>query len=147
MENFALRGASPNDSEFVYSTRKAAFREYVEQVRGWDEERERQVHEGRFLPRNFRVITLAGVDVGYMATVVEPECLMLNQLFILPAYQSRGIGAECMTRLIQEARGLGLPIRLRALKVNIRAIAFYKRLGFSITGETDTHHIMERSAT
>ena len=146
MEGLTLRQAVPEDSELAYSTRKAAFREYVEQVRGWNEEKERQIHEGRFLPQNFRIIDLAGVDVGYMATVVEPGCLKLNQLFILPEYQGRGIGGECMARLLEEARAIGLPVRLRALKVNVRAIAFYERLGFAIVGETGTHFVMACSA-
>ncbi len=146
MTGLTLRRAGPGDSEFVYSARKAAFREYVEQVRGWDEAKEREVHEGRFLRQNYRVISLQGTDVGYMATVVEPGCLKLNQLFILPEHQGKSIGGECMMRLIDEARGLALPVRLRALKVNVRAIAFYRRFGFAIVGETETHFVMERGA-
>jgi hypothetical protein len=40
-------------------------------------------------------------------------------------------------------RQLGLPVRLRVMKVNPRALAFYERLGFMRTGETDTHDLME----
>ncbi len=46
----------------------------------------------------------------------------------------------------EEARGLGRPVRLRVLKVNPRARAFYERLGFRRTGETDTHDLMEWGA-
>lgn len=49
-------------------------------------------------------------------------------------------------RVISEARRLGLPIRLRVLKVNNRALAFYQRLGFTPVGETDTHILMEMAA-
>jgi len=38
MDNLKLRKATANDSEFAYRTKKAAFRKYVEQVWGWDEE-------------------------------------------------------------------------------------------------------------
>ncbi len=69
----------------------------------------------------------------------------MNQLFLLPEYQSKGIGRECMLRVIEEARRLGLPVRLRVLKVNPRALAFYERLGFARTGETETHHLMEKT--
>ena len=46
--------------------------------------------------------------------------------------------------VLDAASKLGLPVRLRVLKVNLRATAFYERLGFSITGETDTHFLMQK---
>jgi hypothetical protein len=42
MDNLRLKKATANDSEFAYRTKKAAFRKYVEQVWGWDEEEQRQ---------------------------------------------------------------------------------------------------------
>ncbi len=38
---------------------------------------------------------------------------------------------------------LGLPVRLGVLKVNDRAVTFYKMLGFEID-ETDTHFLMQQ---
>jgi hypothetical protein len=34
-----MRKAVPEDREFAYRVRKASFRDYVEQVEGWDYER------------------------------------------------------------------------------------------------------------
>ncbi len=65
-----LRKAGPDDSEFAYCVKKAAFRAYVEKVWGWDEEEQRQFHEQRFEAQDFRIINLAGTDVGIMAVVV-----------------------------------------------------------------------------
>jgi RimJ/RimL family protein N-acetyltransferase len=39
---------------------------------------------------------------------------------------------------------LGVPVRLRVLKVNPRALAFFERLGFARAGETETHVLLER---
>jgi hypothetical protein len=36
MNGLTLRKASPNDSEFAYGVKRAAFKEYVEKVGGWD---------------------------------------------------------------------------------------------------------------
>lgn len=44
---------------------------------------------------------------------------------------------------MDEARRLGLPVRLQVLKINPRALSFYERSGFVRTGETDTHILME----
>jgi putative acetyltransferase len=143
MDDLVLRPAGPNDSEFAFRVKEAAFRQYVEKVWGWDEAEQRRLHEERFAAQDFRVISVAGTDVGIMAVVVAPDCLKLNQLFILPEHQGKGIGSACMRLIMDEARGLGLPVRLRVLKVNPRARAFYQRLGFVRTGETDTHDLME----
>ncbi len=144
MDDFILRKATADDSEFAYQTKKAASRSYVEKVWGWDEEEQRQLHERRFISQDFYVIQASGIDVGILAMVREPDCVKLNQLFILPEYQSRGIGAACMMRVIEDAEALKLPVRLRVLKVNGRAIVFYERLGFKSIGENDTHLLMER---
>lgn len=143
MSSLTLRKASPNDSEFAYRAKTAAFKEYVEKVEGWDEDEQRQLHEQRFGTQDFRVINLAGTDVGIMAVVVAPDCVKVNQLFLLPEHQNKDIGRRCMLVLMEEARELRLPVRLRVMKVNPRALAFYQQLGFVRTGETDTHDLME----
>jgi len=140
-----MRKATADDSEFAYRTKKAAFRKYVEKVWGcWDEEEQRQLHERRFALQDFQVIQVSGIDVGIFSITREPDCVKVSQLFILPEYQRRGIGAACMMRIIEKAAASGLPVRLQVLKVNTRALAFFQRLGFSSSGESDTHVFMER---
>ena len=116
----------------------------MEEIENWDEDEQRQLHQQRFERGDFLVVNFAGTDVGIMAMNVAPDCMKVNQLFLLPEHQGKGIGRRCMLLIVEEARQLGLPVRLRVLKVNPRAIAFYERLGFGHTGETDTHHLMER---
>jgi GNAT superfamily N-acetyltransferase len=128
MNHLTLRKAGPNDSEFAYCAKKAALREYVEKVWDWNEEEQRLFHERRFVAQDFRVINLAGTDVGTMAVVVAPDCVKVNGLFLVPEYQGKGIGRRCMLVVMEEARQLGLPVRLQVLKVNPRALAFYERL-------------------
>jgi len=144
MNPISLRQATYDDSEFAYQIKKAAFREYVEKVWGWDEETQRQLHERRFASQDFKVIQVSGIDVGVLAIVRQPDCVKINQMFIVPGYQNMGLGTECMVRIINEAAASKLPIRLQVLKVNDRAIAFYQRLGFRSTGESETHILMEK---
>ena len=144
MNNLRLRKATANDSEFAYQTKKAAFRKYVEKVWGWDEDEQRQLHERRFTSQDFYVIQISGIDVGILAIVWQPDCVKVNQMFIVPEYQSRGIGAACIMRIIEDATIYKLPVRLQVLKVNTRAVAIYQRMGFRNTGESDTYVLMER---
>lgn len=83
MTNIALRGAGPRDSEFAYATKKAAFKEYVDKALGWVEDEQRRLHEQRFAAQDFTVVTLEDTAVGIMAVVVTPDCVTVNQIFLL----------------------------------------------------------------
>lgn len=144
ISNLRLREANADDSEFAYQTKKSAFREYVEKVWVWDEDEQRQLHQRRFASQDFQVIQVSDIDVGILTIVRQPDCVTVNQMFILPEHQSRGIGAACIKRIIEDAAVSRLPVRLQVLKVNKRAATFYQRMGFRNTGETDTHILMER---
>jgi len=144
MDNLTLRDAGPEDSEFAYRVKKAAFKESVEKVWGWNEEEQRQLHKKRFEAQDFRIINLGGIDVGILAMAISPDCIKVNQLFLLPEHQSKGIGRSCMQLIIDKALEMDLPIRLQVLKVNPRAQTFFLRLGFLTIGETNTHILLER---
>ena len=143
-KDIKLRKATEADREFTYQTVKSAYRNYVEQVWGWDEEQQRKLQEEWFTPGKFKVILAAGVDVGFLGVVHEPDCIRLKQIYLLLEHQNRGIGTACLTRILEEADALGLPVRLGVLKVNPRAMALYRRLGFQPTGENETHVQMKR---
>jgi len=104
MSNIAMRPATPGDSEFAYRVKRAAFKEYIEQVWEWDEGEQRRTHERRFVGEGFRIVTVAGEDVGFISVDPEPDCVHVHQLFILPEYHNKGIGRECMLRVMQEKR-------------------------------------------
>lgn len=139
MRGLEIRKAVANDSPFVYETKRAAFKEYVDQVFGWDEEQQHLLHRQRFVSQDFRIVGLNGKDVGILAVDIQADCVKLNQVFLAPEFQGLGIGKACMLQVMKEADQLKLPIHLQVLKVNPRARVFYERLGFVCTGETETH--------
>lgn len=139
----ALRDARPQDSEFAYQVKRAAFRQYVERNCEWDDDEQLRLHKKRFSAGGFRIISVDAVDVGFVSVVTAPDHLKVNQLFILPQHHGGGIGRQCMLLVMQEARELNLPVRLKVMKVNPRARQFYERLAFVCVGETDTHDLME----
>ena len=144
MEGLSFRKAYTCDSEFVFTVKKAAFREYAEQVWGWDDGYQKELHNRRFDSQDFRIIQFRGTDVGFLATSSTPDTLKVNQLFILPDYQGKGIGSACMMRIVDDANLDRKPVALQVLKVNTRGIAFYQSLGFIIVSESSTHFQMER---
>lgn len=144
MDNFELRTACQDDKEFVYEAKHAAMREYIEQTWGWDEQFQRKLHERRFESQEFQIVSVDGLDVGIMSVALEPDCVFLNQIYILPEHQGRGIGRECMQTVFDRASKSNLPVKLKVLRVNLRAAAFYERLGFTVWDDTDTHLLMQK---
>jgi len=144
VEELSFRKAHTSDSEFVFTVKKAAFREYVEQVWGWDDNYQRELHNRRFAAQDVCIIQFRGTDVGFLSTSSTPDTLKVNQLFILPEYQGKGIGSACMMRIVDDARLAGKSVALQVLKVNPRGTAFYQRLGFLIIGESSTHLQMKK---
>ncbi|MDE2700147.1 MAG: GNAT family N-acetyltransferase [Gemmatimonadota bacterium] len=144
MKELNIRKADATDSDFVFAVKKAAFREYVEQVEEWDDTHQRGLHNKRFDSQNFRIIQFQGNDIGFFSTSCTADSLKVYQFFIHPEYQGRGIGSACMTRILADADVSGKTVNLQVLKINIRGIAFYQRLGFSIVDEDSTHVQMKK---
>ncbi|UCG42945.1 MAG: GNAT family N-acetyltransferase [candidate division WOR-3 bacterium] len=138
-----LRRATPADSEFAFQTKKAALGRYIEQVWGWDEAEQRRFHEDRYARREYHVIQTSGADVGILVAERLPSHIAVYQLFVLPEHQGKGLGTECMKRILADAAALKLPVRLDVLKVNRQALRFYRGLGFRSVDETETHIKME----
>jgi ribosomal protein S18 acetylase RimI-like enzyme len=59
----------------------------------------------------------------------------------LPEFQGRGLGTTILGDVIEHARMGRRPVSLQVLKVN-PARRLYERLGFVISGESETHFQM-----
>lgn len=67
----------------------------------------------------------------------------LDDLYVLPAFQCRGIGTQIMEKCICQSEK---PLWLYVFSRNIRAISFYERFGFSLRETVGkTRLIMERN--
>ena len=147
MDGLSIRKACEADSDFVFAVKEAAFREYVDQVWGWDHIRQRKMHDARFASQDVRIIRFQANDIGYFSTSSTTDSVRVHQMFVLPEYQGKGFGTACMNRIVADARAQKKAVTLQVLKINTRGIAFYQRLGFKIVGEDDTHVQMETGET
>ena len=145
MEALNVRKAQATDSEFVFAVKKAAFREYVERIWGWDDTYQKELHNRRFASQDLRIIQFNRTDVGFLSTSSTRDTLKVDQIYILPEYQGRGIGAACMRDIINDANQEQKSVTLQVLRINTRATAFYQRLGFTTVDENSTHFQMKRS--
>lgn len=79
--------------------------------------------------------------------VDEDDHVMVGKIELLPAFQRQGIGTLLMTRILGAAEARQVPVRLQVLRTNTPARRLYERLGFTVTGQTETHFQMERTFT
>jgi ribosomal protein S18 acetylase RimI-like enzyme len=136
-----LRPAKEGDRVWLRALHHAAMREVVEQIWGWDEAEQDRYFDRAFDIEKVRIVRLDSDDVGAIRIDSFEDCLFLADIEIEPAYQGQGIGTRLILELQNEAGGLGLPVTLQVLKSN-RARQLYERLGFVVTGETETHYRM-----
>jgi len=142
MPEVSLRPATQQDGPFLYQLLKATMQAYVAQTWGWDEDWQRTTFWARFDPAHGQIIVRDGQDVGVLTVEEHADEVFLSQIYILPAHQGQGIGAVLIRSVLQRGTDLRLPVRLRVLRVN-PARRLYERLGFVVTGETDTRYFME----
>lgn len=136
------REAHASDHSFLRRLHHAAYRDVVVRQFGNWVESDQDAWFDQKLDSPIQVIELDGVPVGAIAVHDAADHVFLAELQILPEFQNRGIGTRMLCAEIERATALGFPIRLRVLLQN-RALALYQRHGFTVTGRTDTHYLME----
>ena len=131
MKQYTLRQATEGDFYQLLRIRNQVLREYIEYVRGWDENREEERFRGNFDPATTRVILSDDCVIGFLGVRPEGGVLYIAQAYIVPEYQGLGIGTE----LIREVLAGDLPVELWVMKLNTRARRLYERLGFRVKRE------------
>jgi ribosomal protein S18 acetylase RimI-like enzyme len=139
---YTLRPARDDDFEFLYRLRSAALGPYVAQIWGWNEDEQRQRFAHHFDSAQYRIVRREK-DIGAIAVEEREHEIYLSNIELLPEYQRKGIGTALMGAVLAEAGRKNLPVSLQVFKIN-PARHLYERLGFQITGETETHYQMCR---
>ena len=89
--------------------------------------------------RSYTCVTLEGEKCAYYRLCVDGE---LDDLYVLPEFQNRGIGTQIMKACICSSEQ---DLYLYVFSRNIRAIAFYRRFGFDVCKTVGkTRYIMSR---
>jgi ribosomal protein S18 acetylase RimI-like enzyme len=143
MEDINLREVKTEDFKFLYNLHREALMPYIDLTWGWEEEWQLDYFRESFDPGTRKIIQCKGEDIGCISVQDQKDALFIAYIAILPIYQSRGIGSHLIREVIWEAENRNIPVRIHTLKVN-PVLELYERLGFQITGSTETHLLMER---
>ena len=140
---YTKRKALPSDTDFARQTHHAAYRDVVmRQFGSFDEKTQDKYFAESWKLGNQEILLKDDKKVGYCSIEYLPNEIIIQQLTILPEFQSQGIGSELLTDVLKEAKIKGTPVKLQVLKKN-RAKNLYEKLGFKEIGTTDTHFKME----
>lgn len=132
-----------NYKEFVYQTKKNAYKSYVEANWGpWNEDDQRKHYE-RFIStveEDAWIIQMNGKDIGfYNGMTLEDGSYEIGNICIIPEYQGKGIGTQVLKDIMELHKGQDLHIQY--FKQNPVG-KLYERLGFQPNGETEFHYQM-----
>ena len=142
-QSIRLRPAVPADISVLYSIHRDAYRELVTKTWGeWNEAWQAANFRVNFNYSIRQVIECDDAVVGYFDVVRHSDHIWLGEIVVAPEFQRRGIGAHLLQGLLTESRRTACVLKLKVLKAN-HAVDWYKRLGFFVTGETDTHFMMQ----
>jgi GNAT superfamily N-acetyltransferase len=134
--------AQPADLEPLVALRIEAMRESLERIGRFDPLRARERFVSGFVPECTRHIVVGGERVGLVVVKPQWDGLLLDHLYIRPAFQGRGIGAAVLALVFAEADARAQPLRVSAL-ARSDSNRFYLRHGFRLVkqGELDIHYV------
>ena len=140
---YSLRPYNDSDYNFIYQTKKNAYKEYVIANYGeWNEDIQRQYFSD-FIDKskqNIKIITIKDKAIGfYQDKNLKNGDYEIVNICIIPEYQGKGIGTQILKDKITEHADQN--IKIQYFKQNPVG-KLYERLGFKPNGETKTHFQM-----
>ena len=88
-----------------------------------------------------RIIVEGEESIGCMTTIAHPDHIWIDQLYISPGFQRKGIGSTALRTILSEAAVMGVPVRLSVIATN-PALDFYRRHGLHTYNETPERRFM-----
>jgi ribosomal protein S18 acetylase RimI-like enzyme len=142
---YSLKMATQEDYDFMYNVNKTNMEDHVINTWGnWNEDYQKDFFSRYFQTIEFQIIVLNDKNVGIVAFSRNETSIIIDEIQILPEYQSKGIGTLILLDIIANAQKAKMEISLRVLKVNYIAQKFYYKLGFEKVGDTETHVILSK---
>ena len=144
-KDLIFRQSKWEDLDRIFEMKKSGLKKYVEKIWGWDEEKQINIHKEYFKPESTTIISHNGQDIGYLVKNISENDLYIENLILKSEFQNLGFGTRIIQLIIEECEIKKWAIRLKVLKINERAIKFYKKIGLNQISETDLHFEMVKT--
>ncbi|WP_327244842.1 GNAT family N-acetyltransferase [Streptomyces sp. NBC_01320] len=140
---WALRPADPADVEQMAELRAVVMRPDLERLGRYDEHRVRQRLRDIFAPEHTSVVVADGVFAGCVTLRPVESGWWLENFYLSPTLQGRGIGTAVLRGLLERADAAGADVRLDVLQGSA-ARQLYERHGFTLEREDPIDVFMVR---
>jgi len=147
-----LRPVTPEDEPFLLAL-FASTRPEIAQL-GWGEaeqqafcamqaQMQKRAYGMQYPGAEHSIILCDGTPAGRLIVDRNALEIRLIDIAVLPGSRGRGIATEMIGRLQNEAERELIPVRLSVETTNSNALGLYRKLGFEVTGENQTHLAMQ----
>ena len=140
--NYKLIPITQKDYDFIYELKKKAYIKYVEEIWGWDEDKQKEYFKNFIdtYKKNIYLIKLNDEVIGfYNDEFLENGDYEIGNICIVEEYQGKGIGTKILKDILEKNKDKN--IHIQYFKQNPVG-NLYTRLGFEANGETKTHYQM-----
>ena len=142
---WTLRPATHADRDFAFELNRVTMKEYVDATWGWDDAEQEALFDESFDPSDCEIVRVGSTDIGLLAVDERADEIYLAGIYLLPEWQSGGIGSSIVRSLLERGAASGNAVTLRVLHSNPRAEALYERLGFTRFRTIETHAYLRAS--
>jgi ribosomal protein S18 acetylase RimI-like enzyme len=141
----ATRPVIEGDRASLWQAYQEALRSHIEEIWGWDEDWQRAYFDKALLDASTHIVEVGGQFAGYVQLDLGAE-VYLRMLILLPAFQSRGIGARLLGELLAASQARGSTMFLRVFRTNGQARQFYEREGWVVATDEGDFVLMRPAA-
>ncbi|WP_406252506.1 GNAT family N-acetyltransferase [Streptomyces atratus] len=127
---WSLCPARPEDIDTIAELRAIVMRPDLERLGRYDEHRVRQRLRDVYAPEHTSLVVVDGEFAGSVTLRPVEDGLWLENFYVSPALQGRGIGTAVLRTLLAQADEEGVTVRLDVLQGSA-ARALYERHGFT----------------
>ncbi|MFZ4271098.1 GNAT family N-acetyltransferase [Streptomyces arboris] len=146
LPSWELRPATPDDVEAMAELRAVVMRPDLERLGVYDDHGVRQRLRNHYAPEHTRIVESEGTFAGCVTARPFEDGRRLENFYLSPALQGRGIGSAILRDLLAGTDAEGVPVRLQALRGSA-SLRLYERHGFVREREAPFDVFMVRKPT
>jgi len=142
LDSVEIKPVTNEDFQFGYDIKKETLKEYIEKTWAkWDDEKQMEYYRNSFEVDNNFIVKFFENKIGWLNIIETESNIDINQIFILPKYQNKGIGGKIIKDIMDKGINNNKVLNLQVLKCNKKAQKLYEKLGFMFDDETETHYL------
>lgn len=138
--NYKLANATLNDVKILESYKLHSILDYADNI-SKEEINKIKNYVYETIPsqiKKYKLIIYGDKIIGCLLIYNYDNGVLLDEIYLIDEYRNKGIGSDIIKKLILKNN----IIYLWVYKLNTKAIALYKKLGFKIIKKTETRYYM-----